>query len=111
MRTRAQIIFTQDTSDFFKMKWKGRLLNPDHAMDEQTKRPVTDTPRFDITEVKKGQYDVVMQGGSIHGRRYATYPSLNKAQEAGVKWAKRRFYIDEDAPRIRERLRRKERKR
>ncbi len=85
----AQIVFLEDNRGG---KWKGRLLNPKSAIDTQTGGPVQGRPFFNIEEAGSG-FDVVMQGGSRHGRRYAWHKTLTTAQEAGIRWAGRRFRI------------------
>jgi len=92
----AQIVYLEDESHCFRHgglgRWTGRLLNPKQAVDTQSNGPVQGKPFFNITETPSG-FDVVMQGGSRHGRRYAWHKTLTEAQTAGIRWAGRRFRI------------------
>ena len=95
----AQIVFLQGER-IDQARWTGRLLRPSACIDVETGKPVTCTPRFDITvEASTGHAQVTMQGGKDKGgRRYASHPNLTAAQEAGIRWAGRRFRIRREAP-------------
>jgi hypothetical protein len=93
----AQIIFTETERVDGPKRWKGRLMRPSACIDIETGRAVTWTPIFDIEERANGTCHVTMQGGSDKGgRRYATHPNVTAAQEAGVRWAGRRFRVSEE---------------
>lgn len=87
----AQIVFIVDVSG---VKWRGRLLRPSVCIDSTTGKPVTWTPRFDIELFRNNFVRVTIQAGaSASGRRYASYPTVDDAQKAGIRWAARRFRI------------------
>jgi hypothetical protein len=96
---RGQIVFTAEGS-FDCLCWFGRLLNKENAMDASDKDrpvPVTWTPYFNISPDPEGGFKVSMNGGDTYrSRRYSWYPTLDKAQAAGIRWAARRFYYRED---------------
>jgi hypothetical protein len=62
--------------------------------DVESGKPVTGTPFFNIEERRDGWCHVTMQGGHKSGRRYALHPNITEAQEAGIRWAARRFRIE-----------------
>lgn len=86
----AQIVFTESPSG---RHWRGRLLNPRACVDTVAyNRPVTWAPLFNIEECRTGRFHVTMQGSPDRsGRRFFSYPSLDAAQAAGIRWAGRRF--------------------
>lgn len=86
----CQITFVEDDRGG---KWYGRLMNRQQAIDVETGGLVRGKPFYNITQAAEDRFVVVMQGGSRHGRRYATHNSLTEAQEAGIRWAGRRFRI------------------
>lgn len=90
----AQIVFTETRLGH----WTGRLLRPSACVDtEGYNRPVTWQPFFNVTEGQGGRFVVTMQGGpSKGGRRYATHKTLDAAQTHGIRWAGRRFRIQEN---------------
>lgn len=92
---RGQITFTA-VGRLGNECWNGRIVNTQDAMDEADKRhpvPVTWTPYFNIFTDPEGGYKVELNGGpTYHSLRYSWYPTLTKAQAAGVRWAARRFY-------------------
>lgn len=94
----AQIVFTESDRGH---SWTGRLLRRSACIDtERHGQPVTWTPYFDITEdTDTGRCAVVMNGGSTpHSRRYANYPNVTAAQNAGIRWAGRRFRVPGGQP-------------
>jgi hypothetical protein len=94
----AQITFVEAPCGGF---WSGRLLTRKDVVDTQNyNRPLerSQTPRWNIEEVGPERYDVTLQGKGRGGRRYRTFASLTAAQEAGIKWAGRRFKIVMKAP-------------
>jgi hypothetical protein len=87
----AQIVFVEADQGG---RWLGRLLRPARALDRQRGgRPVVGTPRFDVVE-QGGRFIATMQGGRVGGRRYRSFPTLTTAQEAGIRWAARRFQVE-----------------
>jgi hypothetical protein len=87
----AQIVFIEDDRGG---AWYGRLFNLPACLDTGNHgRPVTGTPRFDIIEREDGRYQATMQGGPKGSRRHRTYPTLNAAQKAAIRWAGRRFRV------------------
>lgn len=90
----AELVFREDEEGG---RWYGRLLNPRQALDaERDLAPVAGTPRFDVEQCMGAagpMYRATMQGGDKHSRRYRTYATLPEAQEAGRRWAARRFRI------------------
>lgn len=40
------------------------------------------------------RYHLVTQGAHVGSRRYRTFRTLAEAQEAAIKWAARRFYVE-----------------
>jgi hypothetical protein len=97
----AQIVFTEVDRITEPRSWTGRLLRRTACVDVAwkggTERPraVTWTPYFDIVEdPATGRCTVAMNGGPTpHSTRYAIYRSVTEAQEAGIRWAGRRFRI------------------
>jgi hypothetical protein len=87
----AQIVFLEVALG----RWVGRLLRASSAVDRESGRQVTWTPRYDIEERSDGRYHVTMQGGPDKGgRRYAVHASVTEAQKAGIRWAGRRFRVE-----------------
>ena len=89
----AQIVFTETRLGH----WTGRLLHPSACLDTQRhNRPVTWAPFFNVHEGKDGRVYVTMQGGpDTTSRRYATHRTVTAAQRHGIRWAGRRFRIQE----------------
>jgi hypothetical protein len=94
----AQIVFVESDRGHC---WTGRLLRPASCVDAARHgRPVTWTPYVDIHEdALTGRCTVAMNGGStLHSQRYASYPDVTAAQQAGVRWAARRFRVPSHLP-------------
>lgn len=89
----AQIVFTEHPTRLDC--WQGRLLRRDRVIDaaHNPPRPIEGTPRWDI-EKGTHSYSVTMQGGAKGGRRYRTFATLDEAQQAGIRWAARRFRVE-----------------
>jgi hypothetical protein len=95
----AQIVFTEVDRVLGPRTWTGRLLRRSACVDvagyKGRVRAVTWTPHFDIVEDPgTGRCTVTLNGGPTrHSRRYANYHDVTAAQEAGIRWAGRRFRI------------------
>jgi hypothetical protein len=100
----AQIVFVEDERGG---AWRGRLLRPSACVDTQRRnQPVTWQPFFNIKQGADGRYHAVLQGGpsqvtaggAAHcgGRRFRSFSTLDEAQQAGIRWAARRFKIKEE---------------
>jgi hypothetical protein len=97
----AQIVFTEVERVTGPRRWTGRLLRRSACVDVAWRggatrpRAVTWTPYFDISEdPQSGRCAVTLNGGSTpHSLRHASYPDVATAQEAGIRWAGRRFRI------------------
>jgi len=80
-------------------RWEGRLLNRGRCIDLERSGLPADDARFNITEHSKtGECSVLVQGSTPQSRRYVTYPNLEAAQAGGIRWARRRFRLQDDAP-------------
>lgn len=95
----AQIVFTEVDSVLGPRRWRGRLLRRSACVDASNFRAswrrVTWTPYFDITEDPDGGWCTVKMNGGPTGSsvRYARHPSVTEAQQAGIRWAGRRFRV------------------
>jgi len=91
---RAELVFKEEGT-FDRPRWEGRLLAVHNTIDEQSGQPVTWQPYYTITEEGPDSYTVEFQGGRHPGsRRYAWFSNLTRAQEHGIRWAKRRFFLN-----------------
>ena len=76
--------------------WQGKLVHAAQCVDERTGHPAQE-PRFNVTEHPvTGRCRVMIQGATLQGRRYVSYPNLDAAQRGGLRWARRRFRRVED---------------
>lgn len=106
MRRRAELVFIESPRGGH---WHGRLLNEEHAVDQETGRRARYVARID--EVPGG-VQTTMQGHHRGGRRYSMFYAtddydrlvgrerpdpLTAAQTALRAWARRRFYYEEEA--------------
>lgn len=93
----AQIVFTEVDGVLGPRRWQGRLLRRSACIDVGRSKPrqITWTPYFDIAEDPDGDWCTVkMNGGPTRSSiRYACYWDVTAAQEAGIRWAGRRFRI------------------
>jgi len=85
----SQLVYTQVAAN----RWTGRLLNSSASVDAGCHGLPVGDARFDITELRDGTCVVLVQGRNVNGRRYRNYPSLDVAQDAGIRWARRRFSV------------------
>lgn len=44
--------------------------------------------------IPRTRFHLTTQGGHVGSRRHRTFASLTEAQEAAIKWAARRFYVE-----------------
>lgn len=84
----AEIVFVESPKGG---SWSGRLVNPDAQDRTNDKRA-----RYVavIRETEQGRFETTTQGWHTSSRRYASWDSLNQAQENLSKWARRRFYVE-----------------
>lgn len=110
-RAGAQITFRQDDRLLNRDgsprdgRWVGTLLNPD-AIDVWSGQRVgqpstiaraylcTITGPSILTPDAPQRYTLTTQGSHTSSRRHRTFHSLTEAQEAAIKWAARRFFVE-----------------
>ena len=97
----AHLIFIEVEGVSGPRKWTGRLFRRSACIDVAWKggtahpRAVTWIPYFNIVEdPETGKCTATMNGGpTLSSLRYASYQNVTLAQEAGIRWAGRRFRI------------------
>ena len=100
--TAATVVFHQDERNLDL--WHGRLFEIGRARDSQSNYEVVDWATIMRIEVMRegqwvrgeevgGSYNITIQGGSKHSRRYSWAPTFKQAQEEIMAWAGRRFRV------------------
>ena len=70
--------------------WRGQLFDK-HAHDRNTGTAARYTCK--ISQVGPDTFRLTTQGPHAGSRRHSDWPTLDAAQSAAIRWARRRFYI------------------